>query len=43
MEVDVREVASDRVLLVVLDDGGMGRLLVVEDDVEDRVEAVRAS
>ena len=43
VEVDVREMASNRILLVVLDDRGMGRLLAVEDDVEDRVEAVRAS
>jgi hypothetical protein len=33
--------AADRILLVVLDDGGMRRRLVVEDDIEDGVKAVR--
>ena len=35
--------AADRILLVVLDDGCVGRLLFIENDVEDRVQAVRAA
>ena len=41
VQVDVREVAANRILLVVLDHRSVRRLLVVEHDVEDRVQAVR--
>jgi hypothetical protein len=35
-------VAANRVLLVVLEDRGVRRLLALEDDVENRVQAARA-
>jgi hypothetical protein len=39
VQVDVRQPAARNFLLVVLEDGGVSRLLAVEDDVEDRVRA----
>jgi len=42
VQVDVRDVTSQRVLLEVLEDRGMRRLLALEDDIEDRVQAGRA-
>jgi hypothetical protein len=39
VQIDVREPAARHVLLVILQHGGMRRLLASEDDVEDRVEA----
>ena len=38
VEVDVRQRAADRMLLVLLEDGVMRRLLPLDHDVEDRVE-----
>src|SRR5438094_767103 len=42
LEIDVRDVTADRILLVVLEDRGMGRRLALEHDVEDRVEPAGA-
>ena len=42
VQVDVRELAADRILLVVLEDRRVRRLLAVEDDVEDRVQTAVA-
>jgi hypothetical protein len=42
VEVDVRDLPSHGILLVVLEDGGMDRLLALEHDVEHRMEARRA-
>jgi len=41
-QVDVGDVSADRMHLVVLEDRGVRRLLLVEGDVEDRVQAVIA-
>ncbi len=38
LQVDVRDVASNRVLLIVLEDRGMRRVLPLHDDVENRVQ-----
>src|SRR2546427_785326 len=40
LEVEVGDPAANRVLLIVLEDRGMGAFLAVEQDVEDRVQAV---
>ena len=42
VEVDVRDVAAQRILLVVLQDRRVRRLLPLEDDVEDRVQPAGA-
>ena len=39
VEVDVRDRAADRVLLVVLEHGVMRRLLALDDDIDDPVQA----
>ena len=41
VEVDVRDAAAERILLVRLEDRVVRGLLAVEDDVEDRVQAAR--
>ena len=38
LEVDVRDVAADRILLVVLENRGVRGVLAFDDDVEDRVQ-----
>ena len=42
VEVDVRDRSADRMLLVVLEDGVMRRLLALDHDVDDPVQAGRA-
>src|SRR5437588_450049 len=43
VEVDVRDAAAERILLVRLEDRVVRGLLAVEDDVEDRVQPARAA
>src|SRR5262249_12016430 len=43
LQVDMRDVPADRVLLIVLEDRRVRRRLALQDDVEDRVQAALAS